>query len=86
MIYRSPENDADKRNADDIPPVEIANAAKQVLKEQISLSKEDLIRETARLFSLSKVGSIVDTAMKQGIELAVANGYAKEQNGRIVCI
>lgn len=85
-IYGSTDNDIDKRNADYIPPVEIANAAKQVLKEQISLSKEDLIRETARLFSFSKVGSIVDIAMRQGIQLGIANGYAKEQNGRIVCV
>jgi hypothetical protein len=86
LIYRSAENDADKRNADDIPPIEIANAARQVLKEQISLSKEDLIRETARIFSFSKVGSIVDIAMRQGVQLAVENEYAKEQNGRIVCV
>ncbi len=86
MIYRSAVNDSDKRNADDIPPIEIANAAKQILKEQISLSKEDLIRETVRLFSFSKVGSIVDTAMRQGIQSAIVNGYAKEQNGRIVCV
>ncbi len=85
-IYRSADSDINKRNADDIPPVEIANAAKQILKEQISLSHEDLIRETAKLFSFSKVGSIVDTAMRQGIQLAVSNGYAKEQNGRFVCV
>ncbi|MEO7045407.1 MAG: hypothetical protein ABI091_08905 [Ferruginibacter sp.] len=67
----------------DIPSIEIANAANQVLKDQISLSKEDLTRETARLFSFSKVGSIVDIAMRQGIQLAIANRYAIEQNGEL---
>jgi hypothetical protein len=82
-VYRSAENDHDKRNADDIPPKEIANAVKQVLKEQISLSKDDLIRETAKLFMFSKVGTNVETAMKQGIKVALENGDAKENNGRI---
>ncbi|HEY9362340.1 MAG TPA: DUF3320 domain-containing protein [Chitinophagaceae bacterium] len=82
-VYRSAGNDHDKRNADDIPPKEIANAVKQVLKEQISLSKDDLIRETAKLFMFSKVGTNVETAMKQGIKVALENGDAKENNGRI---
>jgi superfamily I DNA and/or RNA helicase len=82
-VYRSAENDHDKRSPDDIPPMEIANAVKQVLKEQISLSKNDLIRETAKLFMFSKVGTNVETAMKQGIKVALENGDAKENNGRI---
>jgi hypothetical protein len=84
-LYRSAENDYDKRGPDDIPPKEIANAVKQVLKEQISLSKDDLIRETAKLFMFSKVGNNVENAMKQGIKVALENKYAKENNGRIVC-
>lgn len=82
-IYRSAKNGNEKRDADDLPPEEIANAVKKILKEQVSLSKEDLIRETAKLFDFSKVGNNVDTAMRQGIQVAVDNGYAKEQNGRI---
>jgi len=60
MLYPSAENDYDKRNADDIPPKEIAHAIKQDLKEQISLSKDDLIRETAKLFMFSEVGNVVE--------------------------
>jgi len=82
-IYRSAKNDYEKRDADDLPPEEISNAIKKTLREQISLSKEDLIRETARLFGFLKVGSNVDIAMRKGIQLAVDNGYAKVQNGRI---
>lgn len=62
-LYRAAGNDYDKRNADDIPPKEIANAIKQVLKEQISLSKDDLIRETAKLFMFFKVGNIVENTV-----------------------
>lgn len=82
-IYRSAKNDNEKREADDLPPEEIANAVKKILKEQISLSKEDLIREAAKLFGFLKVGSNVDIAMRYGIQLAIDKGYAKELNGRI---
>ncbi|HUZ61428.1 MAG TPA: DUF3320 domain-containing protein [Hanamia sp.] len=85
-IYRYTESDNDKRNADDIPPEEIANAVKQVLKDQVSLSKDDLIRETAKLLGFSKVGNNVDSAMRQGIKLALENGYGKEDEERVsVC-
>jgi len=83
-LYRYTENDGDKRNADDIPPEEIANAVRQVLKEQISLSKEDLIRETAKLFGFSKVGNNVEIAMREGVKLAAEKGYGKEDKGRII--
>jgi hypothetical protein len=53
------------------------------LKEQISLSKEDLIKETARLFGFSKVGNNVDVAMRRGMQVAIENGFAKENNGGI---
>ncbi len=82
-IYRSAKNDFEKREADDLPPEEIANAVKNVLKEQISLSQEDLIRETAKLFGFSKVGSNVNVAMRRGISKAIERGYAKTDNERI---
>jgi len=53
------------------------------LVEQISLSKADLIRETAKLFGFSKVGNNVEAAMNSGITLALNIGIAKDQNGRI---
>ncbi len=82
-IYRSAKNDFEKREADDLPPEEVAIAVTRILKEQISLSKEDLIRETAKLFGFAKVGSNVDNAMRQGIRVAVENGFAREENGRV---
>ncbi len=83
-IYRSAKKDAEKREADDLPPEETANAARQVLKAQIALSKDDLVRETAKLFHFSKVGNNVDAAMRKGIQLLIDNGEAKEEKGRVV--
>lgn len=48
-IFRVAGGEADKRNAEDVPPEETANAVRVVLMNQIGLPREDLIRETARV-------------------------------------
>ena len=82
-FYRFSKSESEKRDADDLPPEEIVNVVRKVLVEQISLSRADLIRETAKLFGFSKVGNNVEAAMNSGINLALKIGIAKDQNGRI---
>ena len=82
--YRIPKNDFEKRDADDLPPEEVANAVKEILSHQISLTKTDLIRETAKLFGYSRVGTNVEYSIAQGINKAIDLGIATENNGRIV--
>ncbi len=66
-VYRVPKTDAEKRDAEDICPEEVANAIKQVAKEQISISKDELIRETAKMFGFARIGSNVEQAMVRGM-------------------
>ncbi|RZK08548.1 MAG: DUF3320 domain-containing protein, partial [Flavobacterium sp.] len=82
--YRIPKNDFEKRDADDLPAEEVANAISEILGHQISLTKADLIRETGKLFGYARVGTNVEYAMAQGINKAIDLGIAKENNGRIV--
>jgi very-short-patch-repair endonuclease len=82
--YRIPKNDLEKRDADDLPAEEVANAVSEILGHQISLTKTDLIRETGKLFGYARVGTNVEYAMAQGINKAIDLGIAKENNGRIV--
>ena len=70
--------------ASDIAPEEISVAVKEVLEAQISLSREDLIRETARLFSYARLGKIVESSMQRGINKAIERGFAIEENERII--
>lgn len=72
-------------NADDISPEEISVAVKEILEAQISLSVEDLVRETAKLFGFTRLGNIVEPAMRRGIIKAIERGFAKEENGRVIC-
>lgn len=70
-------------NAADICPEEVSVAVKEVLDAQISLSREDLVKETARLFGFSRMGGIVEASMQRGIEMAISRGFAEEENGRM---
>jgi len=84
QLYRLPPNEVLKRDADDLPSHEIANGIKAVLQNQISLTKEDLVRETAKLFGYARLGTNVDIAMQLGIRVALAKGIAKTEGQRIV--
>ena len=69
--------------ATDIAPEEVSVAVKEILEQQISLPKDEVIRETARLFSFSRLGNIVELSMKRGIDIAISRGFAKEENDKI---
>ena len=71
------------KNADDISAEEISVAVKEILEQQISLSKGDLMKETARLFGFGRLGTIVEAAMLRGIEMAIKRGFAKKVKDRI---
>ncbi len=82
-LCRVPANDDEKRSMDEIPPEEIANAVRFLIANQISMSREDLIRETAHVFGFSRIGGVIEAAANAGIDLAVSRGYAKIENDRI---
>jgi len=71
-------------NASDIAPEEVSVTVKEVLENQISLSREDLIKETARLLGFNRLGTIVEPSMQKGIDMAIKRGFAKAENGRII--
>ena len=48
------------------------------------MKREDLIRETARLFGFSRVSTVVESAVSLGIREARIRGYIEfNENGRI---
>lgn len=78
------ESENGKRDAECLPPQEIANAALHVLEQNVSLPVADLVRETARLLGYQRTGPAVEKAMRSGINLLVRKGGAKEEHGFIV--
>ncbi len=84
-VYRVEDSEGNKRSMDDISSVEIINAIVEVLKEQISLSETDLVRETAKKFGFSRLGSIIETAVKYAIGSGINKGnLVRRDNGNIV--
>jgi very-short-patch-repair endonuclease len=73
-----------RRDADDLPPEEIANAALHVLQRQISLPVEDLVREIARLFGYQRIGQNVDWCLRAGVAVLLERGGAEDQGGVVV--
>jgi len=69
---------------DDLPPEEIANGVKEILKQQLSLPKSELIKETARLFGYARMGSKVESAILLGIDNAVKRQIIVANGDRIV--
>ena len=69
-IYRTEDNTGGKRSMDDISSYEITNAIKEVLDEQISLTKKDLVRETAKKFGYSRLGGVIENTVLAAIETA----------------
>lgn len=82
--FRIPGDDENKRNAEDLPKEEIAAAIVEILKNQISLPAEDLIKETARLFGYARLGGNVEQAMRMGIEFALTANMIAQSNSRLV--
>jgi very-short-patch-repair endonuclease/DNA polymerase III delta prime subunit len=84
LLYRLPADETQKRDAEDMPQEEIANGIRSILQQQLSMPKSDLLRESARLFGYTRMGSKVDEAMQLGIEVAIERGYVTENNDRII--
>lgn len=72
-----------KRNIDELPISEILNAMKFILKQQISLPSEDLIRETAKEFGFARTGTMVKDRIGFAVQTLITNGMGIEENGRI---
>lgn len=84
-LFRVPsEDESTRRDPDDLPSEEIANAALHVLESQVSIPTAELITETARIFGFARTGKDVAHSMRLGINVLLKRGDAIEQDGVIV--
>jgi len=79
--YRS--NDIEKRNIEDIAPEEIIVALQEVVINNLSIEKDELLRYLARTFGFAKVGKQIDSILHYAIDLAVKEDKVKQENERI---
>lgn len=82
--FRLPEEEETRRDVQDLPPEEIANALFYVVCNQVALPREDLVREGARLLGYQRTGRVVEQCMLAGIELLENRGLVHEVNDMVV--
>jgi len=70
-----------RRPAEQIPPEEIANAAEWVLERAVGpVDRDELLRETGRIFGIDRIGHHVREALTSGLDLLVASGRASAED------
>ena len=77
-IYRIHEEGAlEKRTFNQIPAEEAVNAVKEVLDKNVSLSRDDLVKETAKVFGFNRVTASIDQVLGIAVSYAEQRGYAE---------
>lgn len=66
-IYRIPEDSKNQRPMDEIPAEEILNAVKEVIELNVSMSTEDCIRETGKIFGCTKLSKALDSTVRVAV-------------------
>lgn len=73
-----------EREAAQLPPEEVANAAAWVLSQALSLGREDLLRETGKLFGIQRLTRTVQPVLQAGLEQLVSQGRCALAAERVV--
>jgi very-short-patch-repair endonuclease len=71
------------RDLDTVCPEEVANAAAWVLSRGLSMSQDDLVRETARVFGLAGVTAKARARFAEAVPVLVATGRAALDGERL---
>ncbi|MBL8736528.1 MAG: hypothetical protein JNL12_08895 [Planctomycetes bacterium] len=73
--FRVPgDDDATARDLDEVPPPELGAAMRWLLVQHQALSREDLARETARCFGITRLGAVVKDVMAGALAQELAAG------------
>ncbi|MBN4082606.1 DUF4011 domain-containing protein [Phycisphaeraceae bacterium AH-315-B13] len=80
-VRRPQHGDEDQREIDDIPARELSLAVLYVLGEQFGLPRQDLMRETGKLFGVSRLTSRVSEIVGPIIDELIEQGMAVEGDG-----
>lgn len=77
------DNSLEKRAIDDISQEEIKLAIMEVMELNLSLSKEDLLRATAKTFGFMKVGNQIEQIISAALEALMLTNKVKLKDNRI---
>ena len=80
------EEQASQRDIEDIPIIELVNACTHILEQQFGLPREDLIRETGKLFGISRATTRVSKQIDEAVQVLIDRGETQHKDGRITPI
>lgn len=81
-VYRTADAQGNRRELTEIPSEEIISAMTEVLSEQIGLSRADLIRETAKKFGYTRLGTVMTATVEFAVDKAVSGGKLKSNGDK----
>lgn len=85
--FRVPDTDTRSvRQIDEIPLQEIGSAALYILKQHLSVPTDDLVRETARLFNISRSGRVVKEHIQKSIKYLNKKGLVRVEDDLIILV
>lgn len=80
------DNSIEKRTIDDIAAEEISITMMEIMRSNLSVNKDELMRVTAKVFGFLKVGSQIDSVAKHCIDELIAKNMLVENEGKIVLV
>ncbi|HYF15047.1 MAG TPA: DUF4011 domain-containing protein [Phycisphaerales bacterium] len=75
--------DDDRRDFEHVPLCERVNAAETIVREQFSLPRDELERQVALLFGVSRVTAAARELAREGVDAAINAGRLIEIEGRV---
>jgi very-short-patch-repair endonuclease len=83
MVARLAPSEAE-REAGEVPVEEVANAAAGVLRANVALEHDELVKLTARALGFARTGEKVADHMGEGVNLLLKRGAAKRDGDKVV--
>lgn len=82
--FRVPGDDpSSQRDIENIPLVELANAAAWVLQTQFGMPRDELVREIARQFGIRRITARISEHAEEAVEQILREGTAQEVEGQV---
>lgn len=78
--YRTGEG---RNDVNEIPIVELSVAMKQIVQEQLGITREDLFHFTALRFGITRAGTNVDIRCSSALSLLERYGLVQEKDGKV---
>ena len=76
--YRTIGRNKERKDVQDIPIEEISNAFCHILYNQLSLSGDDVVRETGRELGFARIGANVSDSINWAVKYSVNQGKVKK--------